>query len=158
MDQLLYEWADTAGLIATMEERYKGSLPLFNSYSGQEGAKLHILESFNGRYFFRLPGERNLEGASAVSGIEPLYVWIKYYDGQGRPYWCQELVGWRVPSHTTQYNFLKSAYDKLRESVYESLFYQTRFQNVFIPLLDKIEFVVGEDNQNAQNENLRRAA
>jgi Ca2+-binding RTX toxin-like protein len=147
LEQLLYKWADTSGLIATMEERYTGAVPFYNSYSGQEGAMLHILESFNGRYFFSLPGERNLEGASAVTGIEPLYIRRSYYDEQGRWHSYQELVGWRVPLIATQYNFLKSAYDKLRESVYESLFYQTRFQTVFIPLLDKIEFVVGENNQ-----------
>jgi Ca2+-binding RTX toxin-like protein len=100
--------------------------------------KLHILESFNGRYFFTFPGQTQ-EGPSAVSGMSTD---ASGGGSVGIPS-AQMLV---VNFSQTQLDLLQQSYNALRESVYEALFYQTRFETVFVPLLDKIELVIGADN------------
>jgi hypothetical protein len=104
--------------------------------------KLHILEAFNGRYFFTFP-EQTQEGGSAVTGMtvgSGGYVGGGYM-GNGDT--AQYLV---IEFDQPQLTMFAEAYKDLRESVYQTLFYQTRFQTEFAPLLDKIELVIGEDN------------
>jgi Ca2+-binding RTX toxin-like protein len=190
IDQLLYTWADTSGLAATMEERDPptftdgfhirhesfGNIRRSDNYVSEEEwvvsggtvgdysseapytytpdidnpllkdeykliinqweAKLHVLESFNGRYFFAFPGQEEPNVAFAVSGMTV-----------GTPSSAEDSPTILIINFDQrQLDLLQQSYDALRESVYEALFYQTRFETVFVPLLDKIELVVGEDN------------
>jgi Ca2+-binding RTX toxin-like protein len=105
--------------------------------------KLHILESFNGRYFFTFP-DQTQEGGSAVTGMtlgSESDVGCGYI-GSGETF--QYLV---IDFYQPQITMLDEAYIDLRESVYQALFYQTRFQTEFAPLLDLISLDVGVDGQ-----------
>ncbi|MFO7569866.1 MAG: hypothetical protein R6W75_08705, partial [Smithellaceae bacterium] len=102
--------------------------PEYRALIEQWSHKLHILEAFNGRYFFAFPGQRSGEGATAQMGMGV----------------SSDMLAISFPAE--QLTLLNQSYEALRESVYESLFYQTRFETVFAPLVDKIELVIGEDN------------
>ena len=168
IDQLLDAWADTSGLAETMEERdpehyriqYNSFGSKTRSYVSSTGGateylpdvenqnlteeyrdlisawsqKLHILEAFNGRYFFTFPDETQ-DGASAVSGMTVA-------SGTSSRDTTETLL---INFSQTQLELLQQSYDALRESVYESLFYQSRFETYFLPLLDKIELTVSDD-------------
>ncbi|MFO0238771.1 MAG: calcium-binding protein, partial [Betaproteobacteria bacterium] len=104
---------------------------------GQWNAKIHILEAFNGRYFFNLPGQTQvggaatngialgsenfgLDGASAM-GATPVRPIIISYDQQ-------------------QLDLLDQSFAALRESVYGALIVQTRFA----PVLDLVQLIVDD--------------
>jgi len=89
--------------------------------------KIHILEAFNGRYFFNLGGsdEAGSGGAGASTS-----------GGGGGGI----LAGPQISVSFTQeqIDFLNSAYNALQESVYSALVLQTRMT----PLFDQIQLVV----------------
>jgi hypothetical protein len=99
--------------------------------------KLHILEAFNGQYFFNLPEQKSqTDGAnwglriSAGSG-----------GGSGSGAVAIEaLPTLHVNFSQAQLDLLQQAYDSLKESVYASLVMQTRLK----PYLDQIELIIDE--------------
>jgi len=98
--------------------------------------KIHILEAFNGRYFFSLPQETQ-EGQSARQGM--------FVTGGGMGS-GGAMIG-SVPKTLVvnfdwaQLDMLSKSYEALRESVYSSLILQTRAK----PLLDQIILVIEND-------------
>ncbi|QBC28078.1 hypothetical protein U737_14895 [Methylomonas sp. LW13] len=91
--------------------------------------KIHVLEAFNGRYFFNLPGQ-NQPGSSAILGLSNDY---SYRPAVGEP--SQRLL---VNFAQAQLNALDQGYAALRETVYQNLLLQTRFK----PLLDQVGLIV----------------
>jgi Zn-finger nucleic acid-binding protein len=97
--------------------------------------KLHVLEAFNGQYFFNLPEQKSqTDGAnwglsiSAGSG-----------GGSGSGAVAIEaLPTLHVNFSQAQLDLLQQAYDSLKESVYASLVMQTRLK----PYLDQIELII----------------
>ena len=98
--------------------------------------KIHILEAFNGSYFFQLPGQSQ-EGGGATLGM-----WAttsNYYSLMPGTDNRQTLV---VNYAQPQLDLLNSAYSSLRQAVYESLILQTRLKGY----LDQIDLSITEDN------------
>ena len=153
LDQLLGDWADTSGLAKTLQERANGQYTIAYQAFGSQGRyitnsagqtvqdpnwsaivdawekKLHVLEAFNGRYFFKLPNETQTAlsaamGLSLVSGT----------GGNGA------LPQLNVTLSQDQVNLLNQSYDALSRSVYDDLLMQTRFK----PLLDQIGLVIDD--------------
>ena len=140
LDQLLGAWADTSGMAGTMEQRANGeyaivyqafgnqTMPVADAagktvvdpdWAGVVAAwkkKLHVLEAFNGRYFFDLSNVMQ----SLLSNVNGLR-WDK--DSLVR----RQL---NVSFSTEQINLLNQSYAALRQSIYASLIMQTRFQSV----------------------------
>ncbi|MFN3629273.1 MAG: calcium-binding protein, partial [Casimicrobiaceae bacterium] len=117
---------DTGGLY--LSERYRN---LISEWS----RKLHVLEAFNGQYFFNLPDSKSqTDGANwglsvsagSASGSGAILIEI--------------LPTLRVNFSQAQLDLLQQAYDSLKESVYASLVMQTRLK----PYLDAIELVIDE--------------
>ena len=105
--------------------------------------KLHILEAFNGRYFFMFP-DQTQEGGSAVTGMT---IGLESDVGGGYISFGETVQYLVIDLYQPQITMLEEAYKDLRESVYQTLFYQTRFQTEFAPLLDLISLDVGVDGQ-----------
>ena len=153
LDQLLGAWADTSGLAKTLQERANGQYTIaYQAFGNQSRTitnsagqtvqdpnwsaivdawekKLHVLEAFNGRYFFKLPNETQTAlsaamGLSLVSGT----------GGNGA------LPQLNVTLSQDQVNLLNQSYDALSRSVYDDLLMQTRFK----PLLDQIGLVIDD--------------
>ncbi len=151
MDQMLGAWANTSGMAESLRARALGTYKVFYQaiggtrnpiipFSGQSESadwtntvaawerKLHILEAFNGRYFFSLPNQTQT-GLSSVNGLS---VASETGGGQGTV-----VVGpptLVINLSQDQVNLLNKAYDQLLESVYEGLLAQTRLK----PYLDLI--------------------
>lgn len=161
LDQMMSAWADTSGMIKTLQKRanpydssmgYQVSYQQFgdvkmddylvetysNSYISSEWSnvivpewekKIHILEAFNGRYFFKLPNESGPDsggaGMSASGGG----------GGGGGIGAAPQLT---IMFTQQQIDLLNQSYDALKESIYSSLVMQTRFK----PLFDKINLVI----------------
>ncbi len=186
LDPILGAWADTSGMIATLDDRDPahtrieyvafGSLRrsdhlnkiAVDAGGGNGGGseiglaglrntddprldatykaaiqnwnrKLHILEAFNGQYFFNFPGERN-ETPGANVGLRKLDGWhVNYYQlsadalGQQRQTLAIEFA-------QQQLDLLDEALAALKDSVYGALVLQTRVK----PLLDLVELVIDE--------------
>jgi Ca2+-binding RTX toxin-like protein len=99
--------------------------------------KLHILEAFNGQYFFNLP-EQKSQTAGANWGLG-----ISAGSGGGSGSGAvaiEALPILRVNFSQAQLDLLQQAYDSLKESVYASLVMQTRLK----PYLDQIELVIDD--------------
>jgi hypothetical protein len=148
LDQMLDAWADTSGLKEHIQERasweYTVAYQAFGSdtrmVDGPFGQvqnpdwaeiqaaweqKLHVLEAFNGRYFFRLPNETESSGGAVFGlGTEPA-------DESG-------VAKININLSQDQVNLLNQSYAALKESVYASLLLQTRFK----PLMDQVELVI----------------
>jgi hypothetical protein len=109
-----------------LDESYRDLIAYWNQ-------RIHILEAFNGRYFFSLPeqtqvGQSALEGLTARTGEN-------YYEMNGG-------VGTLLISYSQgQLDLLNQSYEALRESVYSALIVQTRFAG----LLDQIQLVIDEN-------------
>lgn len=98
--------------------------------------KLHVLESFNGQYFFNLPEEwRQTE--SARSGLAVQQPGTGSGSTTARLDWTPQL---NVNFSQNQLALLQQAYDNLKESVYASLVMQTRLR----PYLDALELVIDD--------------
>ncbi len=101
--------------------------------------KLHVLEAFNGQYFFNLPEKKSqTDGAnwglaiSAGSGGGG--------SSGGAAMAIEAFPTLRVNFSQAQLDLLQQAYDSLKESVYASLVMQTRLK----PYLNQIELVIDE--------------
>jgi hypothetical protein len=98
--------------------------------------KIHILEAFNGRYFFALPeatGETHV-GLAAFDGMSER--------NTGQYYEAASGIKTLLITYTQgQLDLLDQSYDALRESVYGALLLQTRFKG----LLDQIDLVIDGD-------------
>jgi hypothetical protein len=98
--------------------------------------KLHVLEAFNGQYFFNLPDKKSqtaganwglaISAGSGGSGSGAVAI--------------ASLPTLRVNFSQAQLDLLQQAYDSLKESVYASLVLQTPLK----PYLDQIELVIDE--------------
>jgi len=121
---------DLGGMYLT--ERYRN---LISDWS----RKLHILEAFNGQYFFNLPEKKSqTDGAnwglaiSAGSGGGG--------SSGGAAMAIEAYPTLRVNFSQAQLDLLQQAYDSLKESVYASLVLQTRLK----PYLNQIELVIDD--------------
>ena len=113
-----------------LSERYRN---LISEWS----RKLHVLEAFNGQYFFNLPGETSqTDGANWGLAISA--------GSGGGGSGAMAIAAYptlRVNFSQGQLDLLQQAYDSLKESVYASLVMQTRLK----PYLDQIELVIDND-------------
>ncbi|UQZ88322.1 hypothetical protein C4J81_03510 [Deltaproteobacteria bacterium Smac51] len=133
LESLLYSWSNTSGMATSMEARSVGHYNVVNkTFSGaaldEWNRKLHILEAFNGQYFFTLPkdlkpGEK-LHYSLAVSGGT---------NGQ--------LPTLTITYNQTQINLLNQAYEALIDNVLLGLAMQTRLGSIF----DLIDVTVAPD-------------
>ncbi|MFN7882318.1 MAG: hypothetical protein ACK5PF_04810, partial [bacterium] len=100
--------------------------------------KLHVLEAFNGQYFFNLP-EKKSQTDGANWGLA-----ISAGSGGGGSssgaVAIASLPTLRVNFSQAQLDLLQQAYDSLKESVYASLVMQTRLK----PYLDQIELIIDD--------------
>ncbi|MEB0011472.1 calcium-binding protein [Glaciimonas sp. Cout2] len=140
LDQMLSDWADTSSMTKTLQERAGSAYTvIWQSLGGQvitdDAAgraivaawekKLHILEAFNGQYYFAM---HNLTGMG--------YNGFKMVEGKnGQPGTIT------ISLYAEQVNSLNQAYDALQESIYGSLLLQTRFKS----LIDQIELKIDTD-------------
>ncbi|MCW2313018.1 EF-hand domain-containing protein [Rhodoferax antarcticus] len=99
--------------------------------------KLHVLEAFNGQYFFNLPTNKS-QTESANWGLS---IQAGAGGGSGAAAAFNALPTLRVNFSQTQIDLLQQAYNSLTESVYASLVMQTRLK----PYLDQVELVI-DDN------------
>lgn len=139
---------DTVGFAAASSGSVSGGAVLMSDFGGtylseryrnlisEWSRKLHVLEAFNGQYFFNLPTQRSqADGAnwglavSAGSG------------GGGAAGAIAGIPTLRVNLSQPQLDLLQQAYDSLKESVYASLVMQTRLK----PYLDQIELVIDDE-------------
>ncbi|WP_172955071.1 calcium-binding protein [Sterolibacterium denitrificans] len=97
--------------------------------------KLHVLEAFNGQYFFNLPSQKSQTTSASVG--------LSVVAGSKKPgaTAIEALPTLRVNFSQAQLDLLQQAYDSLSESLYASLVLQTRLK----PYLDQIELVI-DDN------------
>ena len=137
IDQLLDAWADTGGMAESLAQRVAG----MTGYTRADGVvipytlssnltaawiqKLHIIETFNGSYFFGLPG--TTQSAGAVTGLTI-----------ATPTATSASVQITANLNQQQLDLLQQSYDAIKGSVYEALVIQTRFK----PLLDQINLVI----------------
>ncbi|MBU0484382.1 MAG: hypothetical protein KKB30_07710, partial [Proteobacteria bacterium] len=163
LDGLVGMWAHTGGM-ATMTARFGGYTvqwetigaerrddyiiyvgeglvegidPEWSQITGEWDRKIRVLEAFNGRYFFTLPGQTQ-DGLSAVSGLT-----VQEASGGGSG--GGAVSGDALPTvlislSTAQVDLLDQAYDSLKNSVYDALLFQTRFK----PVTDLIDLSIGE--------------
>lgn len=121
--------SDAGGLY--LSERYR-------SLIAEWDRKLHVLEAFNGQYFFNLP-EKKSQTDSANWGLS-----IQAESGVGGggsgAAAIEAYPTLRVNFSQGQLDLLQQAYDSLKESVYASLVMQTRLK----PYLDQIELVIDD--------------
>ncbi|HEX7650641.1 MAG TPA: calcium-binding protein, partial [Noviherbaspirillum sp.] len=92
--------------------------------------KLHILEAFNGRYFFNLPND-SVPGGIGGAGISSS-------GGGGGGGGIAAAIQLTVEFSQQQIDLLNQSYDALKESVYTALLLQTRFK----PLFDKVSLQI----------------
>ncbi|CAD5377721.1 conserved hypothetical protein [Pseudomonas sp. OF001] len=101
--------------------------------------KLHVLEAFNGQYFFNLPEKKSqTDGASWGLAISAGSGGGGSSGGAAMA--IEAFPTMRVNFSQTQLDLLQQAYDSLKESVYASLVMQTRLK----PYLDQIELVIDD--------------
>ena len=110
-----------------LSERYRTLIADWNR-------KLHVLEAFNGQYFFNLPDKKS-QTNSANWGLS-----ISAGSGGGGSgaIAINATPILRVNFSQSQLDPLQQAYDGLKECVYASLVMQTRLK----PYLDQIELVI----------------
>ncbi|THF54439.1 calcium-binding protein, partial [Pseudothauera rhizosphaerae] len=97
--------------------------------------KIHVLEAFNGQYFFDLP---ETAGGALKAGVRGL--------SEGSSGGGSILLGWPervllVSYSQGQLDFLQQGYDALKQSVYEALAVQGHLQTY----LDAVQLTIGED-------------
>ncbi|EOR05688.1 calcium-binding protein [Acinetobacter genomosp. 15BJ] len=98
--------------------------------------KLKVLEVFNGRYYFKLP-EESSTNLSAVDGVEK----ITYIENQ------QEYTRYELSIANNISPLLSQAYTQIIDGIQQSLLLQTRFK----PLIDMIDFSLGDENSLEHN-------
>ena len=101
--------------------------------------KLHVLEAFNGQYFFNLPTQKSqTSNANWGMTVTTTPGSTQNSGGIAMTYSVPTL---KLNFSTAQLDLLQQAYDSLKESVYASLVMQTRLK----PYLDQIELVIDND-------------
>lgn len=129
LDNLLSAWADTSGLASNLESRVGSSYLVSNNFTSVD-QHLHVLEAFNGRYFFNLPNAPQA-GGGAVTGLN--------FSSNGAN---GTILGTLIVNYTfEQLDLFNQAYDALRDAVYNSLLPQTRLKALF----DSVEVVSRSD-------------
>ncbi|MDP2170096.1 MAG: putative Ig domain-containing protein [Rhodocyclaceae bacterium] len=112
----------------------------YRSLIAEWSNKLHILEAFNGQYFFNLP-ETKSQTPSANWGISSVSSSSGGGSGGSMVGDLPDMMGLlRIQFSQGQLDLLQQAYDSLKESVYASLVMQTRLK----PYLDQIQLVIDE--------------
>ncbi|WP_300086319.1 hypothetical protein [uncultured Nitrosomonas sp.] len=101
--------------------------------------KLHVLEAFNGQYFFNLP-EKKSQTDSANWGLAISAGSGGGGSSGGTAMAIEAYPTLRVNFSQPQLDLLQQAYDSLKESVYASLVMQTRLK----PYLNQIELVIDD--------------
>lgn len=100
--------------------------------------KLHVLEAFNGQYFFNLPTQKSqTDGATSGLAISPGSEGAGSGSGAAA---IASLPTLHVSFSQAQLDLLQQAYDSLKESVYAGLVLQTRLKSY----LDRIELVIDD--------------
>ena len=120
LDTLLTDWAATAGFPDMAARAAEHGYTLITNLSPEWQNKLTLLETFNGRGFYKMPWET----LNAQSGVTGMSVGT---DAAGNP-----VI--RINMNGTQLALLDQAYSTLKESVYDALLPQTRLK----PYLDDI--------------------
>jgi hypothetical protein len=115
-----------------LSERYRNLI-------AEWSRKLHVLEAFNGQYFFNLPQEKS-QTAGANWGLSVSPGSGGGGSSGGAAMAIEALPTLRVSFAQAQLDLLQQAYDSLKESVYASLVMQTRLK----PYLNQIELIIGE--------------
>jgi hypothetical protein len=110
-----------------LSERYRN---LISEWS----RKLHVLEAFNGQYFFNLPEDKS-QTDGANWGLR-----VSAGSSGSAAGTIASLPTLHVNFAQAQLDLLQQAYDSLKESVYASLVLQTRLK----PYLDQIELVIDD--------------
>jgi len=114
-----------------LSERYRNLI-------AEWSRKLHVLEAFNGQYFFNLPQQKSqTDGANWGLSIQPA---TGGGSSGGAAMAIEAFPTLRVNFSQGQLDLLQQAYDSLKESVYASLVMQTRLK----PYLDAIELVIDD--------------
>jgi len=134
MDDLLEAWADTSLMAKTLSEHAGQSYEVkysnigtefINSYSVSEWdkivdnleKKIHILEAFNGKYLFHLPGDGGVSGSVLGLSFGGLL-------SSGK-------TSLLVSMSSEQVAFLDSAYAHLKSETFHTLTLQTRLHTYF---------------------------
>ncbi|WP_404932187.1 calcium-binding protein [Massilia atriviolacea] len=123
VDAILLAWADTSTLIGHMQDRQPSTTKVVWSNASVRAeweGKLHILEAFNGRYFFKLPGEAH---PGAPTGLS-----LGAADTNG-----MRTATVNMPEG--QIRRLQDAYENLKEAVYSALIAPEIMQN-YLGLID----------------------
>ena len=120
LDALLTDWAATASFPDMATRAAEHGYSLVSNLSPAWQQKLTLLETFNGRDFYKMPWET----LNAQSGVTGMSVGT---DANGQP----QI---RINMNGTQLALLDQAYSALKESVYDALLPQTRLK----PYLDDI--------------------
>ncbi|UQZ88093.1 hypothetical protein C4J81_02250 [Deltaproteobacteria bacterium Smac51] len=133
LEQLLLSWSDSGGMASSLEVRSTGFYNVVNkTFTGaaldEWNRKLHILEAFNGKYFFTLPKD--------LKSGEKLHYSLVLSGGTNG-----QLPTLTVTYNQTQINLLNQAYDALIDAVLIGLSMQTRLLSVY----DMIEVTVNPD-------------
>lgn len=105
--------------------------PEFAAKIAEWEQKLHIIETFNGSYFYGLPN--TTQTAGAITGLTI-----------ATPTAGSTNVPITVSMLQTQLDLLQQSYDAIKSSVYQALLLQTRFK----PLLDQINLVIDANGIN----------
>ncbi len=138
VDALLTAWASTSGLAPTIEERAAGRYTVVDNGLGPRPAerarRLHVMEAFNGTYFYPLPDELT-PAQSAHPNVQ-----VGGPDGRN-------LTVVFTPKQT---ELLDQAYDLLAESVYGALAGQTRLARFLKPLSPEPGARAGADQELAR--------
>ena len=98
--------------------------------------KIHILEAFNGNYFFGLPTQPE-KGAKTGLTIVSVSSGSTNTGSGGSSVSIPTQAPIEIRYNQTQLDLLQQSYDALRQSVYDALLLQTRFK----PVLDSIKLV-----------------
>lgn len=101
--------------------------------------KLHVLEAFNGQYFFNLPVQKS-QTSSANFGLSVIKESTSGSGGSRALESYQRLSTLRIQFSQQQLDFLNEAYAGLKEATYGALVLQTRLK----PYLDQLYFIVNE--------------
>ncbi|MDP3744638.1 MAG: calcium-binding protein, partial [Methylotenera sp.] len=108
--------------------------PEFQALINSWNQKVHILEAFNGNYFFGLPTSPT-EGAKTGLSIKDINSATTPPDGGSG---MLTAIPIEISYDQSQLDLLQQSYDALKSSVYDALLLQTRFK----PLLDQINLVI----------------
>ncbi len=114
----------TLGIEVELTPEYQA---LINSWN----KKIHILEAFNGSYFFGLPTQPSV---GAKTGI----TFSSASSGGGGSLTIINSIPINIRYAQQQLDFLQQSYDALKESVYDSLLLQTRLR----PYIDSVTMMI----------------